>query len=753
MADLRHNSNSSGEDRGGVRLSDHSPPGNSSSRHQHHHSTPSSSASTIVYEKSPPDVFGPELCQGRVGQLYQQDYHQNYQLPVPPKFHTTPSQGSAKRSGPSHSQDSTSFSAGKLSTRSDGTILATPTGRPAAEPSSAGYRPAFTTLQSGFGPTPPAVKAPGNTPNAPDSEVRRAQRALPTISEEKGKLAANNLAHSKPVVAEMAAHCQIDGPLAGPIRDNRRSELARNHPAWIPARQVQAGIMTTQQAIRRTPGIPSKIANDLCDGLQKYAQDVNNMLRQAINEVADYRLDIEYNEKVLCSTKLEASIMLEERDNLKREYAELQSKHDEVENRLACYHVETEKYKNKLREYQARLDHENNGEETTQEIMRELVETVKEFLSRPTSQWLVTRNEEGSPGNVITALSASSIAALEQQGNETPRSQNVQKQLVPTRATIKSEHSEIMPSIDNALQPFNYQQQNAETSQISGMPNASSRNGPPTSYPGMFSNSRRPADNRTTSSAGWTRASSGASMQQPMLPARSYSRSGDARSSFNGDYKQPNEFDLSCGYGAQFTMQARPGTAMGHRGYNQQQSSFRPNAPEFHPGHSSSNGGFDNAESSYSYSYGPGSNAGSRRGLNTSTGPFESPTPRSVSRTGFGNFEGPSSGFTGASPLIPRTPGFGSTQQYNSAPTHRGSQSQRNHPSRSSVQNYHAVEYNHGGFTPGPFSHGSNGPRSVGKPASVTGTLASGTAFGQDDSGDNERYARAFEGVWGLARS
>lgn len=234
MANLRHNSNSSGEDRGGVRLSDHSPPGNSSSRHQHHHSTPSSSASTIVYEKSPPDVFGPELCQGRVGQLYQQDYHQNYQLPVPPEFHTTPSQGSAKRSGPSHSQNSTSFSAGKLSTRSDGAILATPTGRPTAEPSSAGYRPAFTTLQSGFGPTPPAVKAPGNTPNAPDSEVRRAQRALPTISEEKGKLAANNLAHSKPVVAEMAAHCQIDGPLAGPIRDNRRSELARNHVCRLP---------------------------------------------------------------------------------------------------------------------------------------------------------------------------------------------------------------------------------------------------------------------------------------------------------------------------------------------------------------------------------------------------------------------------------------------------------------------------------------------------------------------------------------
>lgn len=124
--------------------------------------------------------------------------------------------------------------------------------------------------------------------------------------------------------------------------------------------------MTTQQAIRRTPGIPSKIANDLCDGLQKYAQEVNNMLRQAINEVADIRIDLEYNEKVLCSIKLEASIILEEREQLKRDVADVHHKHEELEDRLARYHVETENHKNLVREYLAKLDSQQSHDEETQ---------------------------------------------------------------------------------------------------------------------------------------------------------------------------------------------------------------------------------------------------------------------------------------------------------------------------------------------------------------------------------------------------
>ncbi|KAK2064545.1 hypothetical protein LY76DRAFT_622445 [Colletotrichum caudatum] len=525
--------------------------------------------------------------------------------------------------------------------------------------------------------------------------------------------------------------------------------------------------MTTQQAIRRTPGIPSKIANDLCDGLQKYAQQVNNVLRQAVNEVADIKIDLEYNDKVLCSSKLEASIITEEREQLKRDIAEYHRKYEDLEDRLARYHVEQENHKNTVLEFLARLDPRNgNDEEVHNQTISELLQVgsprplrrwaaltrtlqiLKDFMNRPSSRWMHgERNDDSS--KAITALSSASIAALEKQSQ--PGQAHQQPRDAPTSQA--SDSREVMPSANNALQPFNYQRNAEKHSALAHVP---AQNGPPSSYPGMFGNARRPADNRTMSSAGWTRASSGARTQHNMPPTGSYSRSGDTRNSFTGGYDQPNGFDAPGSFGSRFDMvPSRPGTSMGNRGGANQHTLFRPNAPEFHPGmNGGMDHGFDSVYSSYSLGYGTGPNTGSRRDFNGGSGPYTSPTPRSATRSTFGNLEAPYCSRYRAPPELiiqPHDP------RYNTGPNHMGynkneyamvQYSNRTRAPSSSGHSHHTANYpQQGGFSPGRFGQGGNGPSRA-----VTSPFAPDHGFSEDEGGENERYARAYEGVWGLAR-
>ncbi|KAF6840486.1 hypothetical protein CPLU01_01172 [Colletotrichum plurivorum] len=737
MADSSNDSSCSGGDCGGVRLSDHSPSAPASYLYQ---TTPSSSSNTIRgSHNSPADVFGPELS-SRPPQLHVQGRQQNYQLPQPPKLHPDyrfSVQGSSQQAGPPNAQYTSSSSAGRASFRSGGAVVATPTSRSLIEATSAGRRSGTAEYTPSREFKPSSVNS-ANTSGTISSDTRRAQSALETISEEQGKnLEFYGSVQPKKISGGMSAHCQLEGPLAGPLRDSRRSELARGHPAWVKARQVQAGIMTTQQAIRRTPGIPSNIANDLCDGLQKYAQEVNNMLRQAINEVSDHQIDLDYNNKVLCSNKLETNIILEEREQLKREIRDLQSKYDELEDRLARYHVENENHKNAVREYLAKIDHKDD-QDNIDEIMKRLLEILKEFMTRPSSRWLHGERENGLQTNPVTSLSAASIAALEQQENRPPKPpQPSEQQLVSTRPVLPSNSYE-----NNALQPFNYQQ-STDQSQMPVANFTPAQNGPSSAYPGMFNNARRPTDSRTMSSAGWTRPSNVVHAQPSMPPVRPFSRAGDPRNGFT------NGFDGAGGaggFGNQYVMQARPGTAMGNRGFHSQSTSFRPNAPEFHPG------SFDNTDASYNFSYGHASNTGSRRDFNGYNGSLTSPTPRAASRAGFGNFEGPSSGYNLPSPLLPQTPGFGHNQHYSGTPDSVIRQ-KRNHGNTSSGQNYHTANHTQGGFTPGPIDQGRNGARSESNGANGGTSFGPGTGFSQDDGGDNERYARAFEGVLRFASS
>nr|XP_036585801.1 uncharacterized protein CTRU02_03952 [Colletotrichum truncatum]KAF6795992.1 hypothetical protein CTRU02_03952 [Colletotrichum truncatum] len=758
MTDSIYTSSSFENNRGGVRLSDHSPPGASAS--YHYHRTSSSSANTIC-EKSPSDVFGPEIPQGAT-QRYLKDCQQNYQLPPPPKFqsdYTFTNQRSAHRACTSIPRNPTGFAESTPPVNFEGAGSVIPTNPAIGDHISAEchLEPATVTPHNDSRPAARNGKTPLKTLNEPSCDVWRSPLDSETISEERDKTTTAT-GHTKvKTVAEMAAHCQLEGPLTGPLRDNRRSEIARNHPAWLPARQVQAGIMTTQQAIRRTPGIPSRIANDLCDGLQKYAQDVNNMLRQAINEVADYRLDIEYSDKVLCSSKLEASIMLEERNQLKRDFAELQTKHDELENRLARYHMEIENHKNRLREHLAKLDHQKESEDVTKETINQLLGTIKEFVIQPSAQWLHDdHHDNGSPRKVITALNAASIAALEQQENLPPRSsQHAQQRLLSAQNRIQSEHCEVVPSMNNALQPFNHSQ-NLGQFQAPLLASVPGQNGPPSSYPGVFNNSRCPTDNRTSSSAGWTRNSNYSRFQASKAPGRPYSRSGNACNSFMSGYKQHNGHDTAGSYVNPHNLRARHSTSINNRDFNSQHA-FRPNAPEFRPGYSDCMGNdLSNTDTLYNLSYQNEPKPGSRPDyIEGSTAPFNSPTPRSASRGGFGGFEGSSSDYARPSPLIPQTPGFRSNQRYrNTTADHCDVQLQRKHAAGSLGQSYHTANYNQSGCTPVLYGQGGNGPRSASKTTKLgPGILTPKGGFSQDIDCDNERYARAFEGVWGLARS
>lgn len=224
---------SSGSGRGGVCLAEHSP--QFAATREPFRTTPSSSSdSTVRNARSPSDVFAADLS----NQNSQLNY-KNYQLPQPPKFQPTnltstksQDQGSNQRSNRTVSQNPPHFSTGKASFPSERTAFATPTGRSAVQPNAFGHRsgplPSATSVRD-FGITPNA-KTPGHhTPGSLNNDTRRIQQH-PAPVEDKTKLKpSSELTKTNKIIAKMATHCQIDGPLAGPLRESRRSELARDH--------------------------------------------------------------------------------------------------------------------------------------------------------------------------------------------------------------------------------------------------------------------------------------------------------------------------------------------------------------------------------------------------------------------------------------------------------------------------------------------------------------------------------------------
>ncbi|KAK2064544.1 hypothetical protein LY76DRAFT_532578 [Colletotrichum caudatum] len=137
MADSGTASSGSGEGHhGGVCLAEHSP--QFAATRKPFDSTPSSTDGTARDSKSPSDVFATDLS-NQISQPHIGDY----QLRQPPKFQQatfTLNNGWGGSQHVSKAQISSNFSAGKTSTRSEGTVFATPTGRSVIEPTASGYR-------------------------------------------------------------------------------------------------------------------------------------------------------------------------------------------------------------------------------------------------------------------------------------------------------------------------------------------------------------------------------------------------------------------------------------------------------------------------------------------------------------------------------------------------------------------------------------------------------------------------------------
>ncbi|KAM0276972.1 hypothetical protein ACHAQH_006207 [Verticillium albo-atrum] len=177
------------------------------------------------------------------------------------------------------------------------------------------------------------------------------------------------------------AHCQLRGPLVGPLRERRRSELSMQHPVWDQSRQFQSDIMTIQQAIRRAPGIPSKVSEELCGVLINQSQQVNNAIRETVDDSSELRIQIEEANMAIMSLKINdtaAKVDLKENQKRIKELIEMEEK---AENRLAKYHTDAEQDRNEIRVVLARLSAANEDDEAKTRIKEELIATLKEQLS------------------------------------------------------------------------------------------------------------------------------------------------------------------------------------------------------------------------------------------------------------------------------------------------------------------------------------------------------------------------------------
>ncbi|KAM0322978.1 hypothetical protein ACHAQA_009077 [Verticillium albo-atrum] len=176
------------------------------------------------------------------------------------------------------------------------------------------------------------------------------------------------------------AHCQLRGPLIGPLRERRRAELSTDHPVWVQSRQFQTDLMTMQQAIRRTPGIPSKVANELCRVLINQSQQINNAIRETVDDSSELRIQIDEANVAIMNLKINDTALKVDIALAEKRIEEIKEREEKAENRLARYHADTEQDRNVVRVIFARLT-ANEDEEEKAKIMDELITVLKEQLS------------------------------------------------------------------------------------------------------------------------------------------------------------------------------------------------------------------------------------------------------------------------------------------------------------------------------------------------------------------------------------
>lgn len=138
--------------------------------------------------------------------------------------------------------------------------------------------------------------------------------------------------------------------------------------------------MTAQQEVRRHPGIPRKLADQLCQTLIACAQDMNNAIRETVDDASELRIQLDEANMAIMGYKIQESASKYDVSEAHRQIKENVAKIDDAENRLAKYHADAEKDRNELREALARLNEATDDEEESK-LTDALLKVCYLFLS------------------------------------------------------------------------------------------------------------------------------------------------------------------------------------------------------------------------------------------------------------------------------------------------------------------------------------------------------------------------------------
>lgn len=131
--------------------------------------------------------------------------------------------------------------------------------------------------------------------------------------------------------------------------------------------------MTLMQQIRRTPGIPAKLAETLCETLTTQSQQINNAIRETVDDASEIRIQIDEANHALMTLKVQETAAEHDLGQMEKQIKEQREKAEETEERLAKYHNDAEKDRNAIREHLAQLKDADN-EEAKQELTKQLLE-------------------------------------------------------------------------------------------------------------------------------------------------------------------------------------------------------------------------------------------------------------------------------------------------------------------------------------------------------------------------------------------
>ncbi|KAF3359469.1 Poly(A) RNA polymerase cid13 [Verticillium dahliae VDG1] len=361
------------------------------------------------------------------------------------------------------------------------------------------------------------------------------------------------------------AHCQLRGPLVGPLRERRRSELSAHHPVWDQARNFQSDLMTIQQAIRRAPGIPSKVSEELCGVLVNQSQQVNNAIRETVDDSSELRIQVEEANMAIMGLKINDTAVKVDLEQNQKRIKELIEMEEKAENRLAKYHADAEQDRNEIRVILARLT-ANEEEEAKAKINDELIATLKEQLSA--SHSIEPEPESKEPTAIDQAMAKFQEAQAQEDADGTGSTEanpaNLPSLDVADLANVTPTRGSNMHHVSSYGNRDIVRGTFAGESAFSPLNIKNSGNGLPS----------------TMQPPSWTRPNSrgmpesinglGSNIMRSATPA--------SQNGFNGG-------------GA--IVFSRPMSRMGQHGGAGPRSgppAFRPKAPEFHPGHNGLNG-------------------------------------------------------------------------------------------------------------------------------------------------------------------